>query len=129
MMASAREAMNAAVSDPEDAKWRVNLREKVDKIRKRALVDYVERRDSYNCDAAEVVRYVEEESEGFERELPAVCLNAARPFRLLSQQAQSWMDKWNTCGDGPQRSGLRARLWKSLKLVRKDAYIAVGCRI
>ena len=80
-MSSAREAMNAAVSDPEDAKWRVNLREKVDKIRKRALVDYVERRDSYNCDAAEVVRYVEEESEGFERERISIGL---RNFRTRS---------------------------------------------
>lgn len=132
MMASATTAMNAAVSDPENTQWRVNLRARLDKIRKRSLVDYTERRDTYNCDASEVVTYDEDESEesaDFERGLPPACLEAARPFRLMSQQAQSWMNKWNGCGEGPERAGLQARLWKALRLVRKDAYIAVGCEI
>lgn len=133
MLATATTEMNAAVSDPANAGWRVKLQHKLNKVRKRALVDYVDRRDNYDCDASDVVSYDEDEvldeQEDFERGLPAACLEAARPFRKLSLQARSWMDKWNMCGNGPPRANLRDRMWKSMRLVRKQAYIAVGCDI
>ena len=132
-MAGATAAMSNAVGDPEDAKWRVKLRHRMDKVRKRALVDYADRRDNHGCDDSEVVTYDDEddvdEADDFERGLPIACKEAAKPFRVMSLQAKSWMDHWNSCGTGNKRNNLTIRLWKTLRLIRKDAYIAVGCDI
>lgn len=128
MLEEATAKMSEVHADGEDAKWRVQLRHKLNKIRKRALVDYVDRRDNHNCDANEVVVYDEVDGK-LERGLPSECKEAAKPFRIISGKARSWMDKWNSCGDGANRANMRTRLWKKLQAARKIAYIAVGCNI
>ena len=103
------------------AEWRVALKTKtkMDKLRKRELVDYVDRRDNHNCDATDIVPYEEDtDEEAVEEELPAGCEQIASPFSKLSKDITKWLKTWNTCGDGPPRANYHARMRVRLQKIQ-----------
>ena len=111
------------------------LKLKVQTLWKETKMDYTHRRDTQNCNPNDEISYDDENNDPFEhtdpfeRGLSSTCLEAAKPFKELSNKILKWMNKWNKCGDNPQFPNGNTNLWKDEKRIRKMVYKGVGCVI